>query len=944
MLHATFLALLRGVRRRNSAGGSARPYRFAPALYALEPREVPAVFAFSAGGSLAVFGDNADNAVTVSRTAAGAILVNGGAVKVIGVAPTVANTTSVSLFGLGGNDALALDETNGALPRALLFGGAGNDALTGGSGSDLLFGQAGDDTLLGKGGADALFGGAGNDSLLGGTGDDQVFGEAGNDTMVWNPGEGSDLNEGGAGFDTVVNNGGDGDEVYTVVANGPRVRLDRVSTAPFSLDIGTSESLVVNLNGGNDALTAGNGLAPLIKLTVDGGEGNDTITGGDGDDLLLGGNGNDLITGGRGSDVALMGAGDDTFVWNPGDNSDVVEGQAGADTLLFNGSNVGEKIDLSANGSRLRFTRDVGNVGIDANAVEAVTFNALGGSDIITVNDLTGTGVAAVNLNLSGTPGGTAGDDQADTVIVNGSNAAEVIDVRGAGTSATVSGLPPLVNLTGTDAGDALTVRGNGGDDGIGAATLATPLQLTLDGGAGNDALVGSNAADLLIGGDGNDTITGNRGNDTALMGAGDDTFVWNPGDASDVVEGQAGSDKLLFFGSNAGENFDFSANGSRVRFTRDVGNVTIDMAGVERTEVRALGGADNVVVGDLTGTDLTAVELSLRGPNGGGDGQIDAVTVNGTQGNDAFGAAGDAGGLRVFGLHTAVTIFDQDPALDRLTLNGLGGNDALDARSLRADSVQLALNGGDGDDLFTGSDGNDLITGGRGSDVALMGAGDDTFVWNPGDNSDVVEGQAGRDELLFNGSNVGEKIDLSANGSRLRFTRDVGAVTMDTNAVEAVTFNALGGSDLITVNDLTGTGVTDVNLNLSGTIGGTAGDAQADTVIVTGTAGDDAVTVAGDGAGTRVSGLSATVSITGVEPANDRLVINALAGDDVIDASGLSIDGASLIVNGGAGDDVIIGGDGNDTITGGDGDDVLIGGPGNDLLDGGAGDNILIP
>ena len=43
-----------------------------------------------------------------------------------------------------------------------------------------------------------------------------------------------------------------------------------------------------------------------------------------------------------------------------------------------------------------------------------------------------------------------------------------------------------------------------------------------------------------------------------------------------------------------------------------------------------------------------------------------------------------------------------------------------------------------------------------------------------------------------------------------------------------------------------------------------------------------------------------------------------------------------------GAGDDVLIGGAGNDVLLG-DGDDVLIGGPGTDVLDGGAGDNILI-
>ena len=244
-----------------------------------------------------------DDIITVSRDAAGRILINGGAVAVQGGQPTVANTTLIQVFGQAGNDTIALDETNGALPAAELFGGDGNDTLTGGSGNDMLFGQAGNDTLLGKGGNDLLFGGAGNDTLTGGAGDDQVFGEAGNDRMIWNPGDGTDLFEGGDGTDTAEVNGGNGAEVFTITANGSRVRFDRTSPAPFSLDIGTTENLVVNANGGDDVITAGNGLANLIQLTIDGGAGNDTITGGDGNDTLLGGDGNDLITGGRGNDT-----------------------------------------------------------------------------------------------------------------------------------------------------------------------------------------------------------------------------------------------------------------------------------------------------------------------------------------------------------------------------------------------------------------------------------------------------------------------------------------------------------------------------------------------------------------------------------------------------------------------------------------------------------------
>ena len=151
---------------------------------------------------------------------------------VTGAHATVATTRLIQAFGQDGNDNISLDEANGALPKANLFGGNGNDTVTGGSGADQLFGQADNDTLLGKGGDDLLFGGNGDDTLTGGVGDDQVFGEADDDRMIWSPGEGSDFNEGGAGQDTVEINGGNGAEVFTATANGTRVRFDRITPGP----------------------------------------------------------------------------------------------------------------------------------------------------------------------------------------------------------------------------------------------------------------------------------------------------------------------------------------------------------------------------------------------------------------------------------------------------------------------------------------------------------------------------------------------------------------------------------------------------------------------------------------------------------------------------------------------------------------------------------------
>ena len=316
------------------------------------------------------------------------------------------------------------------------------------------------------------------------------------------------------------------------------------------------------------------------------------------------------------------------------------------------------------------------------------------------MNDLTGTDVVSIDTDLAGAIGGATGDAQADTIIVNGTNGDDIVDVVGAGTSASVIGLPAQVNITNSEgANDALVLNTLGGDDSVTATSLpAGVIKLTVDGGALNDTLLGSQGADTFLGGGGNDFVFGDNGNDLALMGANDDVFQWDPGDGNDTFEGQDGTDTMLFFGSGADENVDIVANGGRVLFLRNVANVVMDLDDVEAVDFRALGGADNVVVGDLSGTDLVNTGLDLRGPNGGGDGAADTVTANGTNGADVFGASGDAGGVNVFGLHTAVNIFFQEQANDRLTLNGLGGDDVVNAASLEADGIQLTMNGGLGD------------------------------------------------------------------------------------------------------------------------------------------------------------------------------------------------------------------------------------------------------
>jgi Ca2+-binding RTX toxin-like protein len=858
-------------------------------------------------GELSVFGDSLDNSVDVSRDQAGAILVNGGAVEVAGGTPTVANTARIQAFGLDGDDAISLNENNGALPAANLFGGEGNDTLQGGSGADQLFGQGDNDTLLGRGGVDLLFGGEGNDTLTGGDADDQMFGQGGDDRLIWNPGDDTDLHEGGAGIDTSEVNGGNGAEQFTLTANGERVRFDRLDPAPFAIDIGTTERLVLNMNGGDDSFSATGNLAALISVTVDGGAGNDRILGSNGGDVLLGGEGNDFIDGQQGADVAFLGAGDDVFQWDPGDGSDVVEGQDGRDSMLFNGSAASEIFAVSANGGRALFTRNVGNIVMDLNDVEHIDLLALGGDDTVNIGDLTATDVREIDVNLAeqtvgadnvvlqaratGTDfafrNGTGGllaegtgaivrvmnagaedlvlangaVDAGDEFKIDGDAAGENFRVSAVGTDVIVEGLAARVGIRNAAlAADDVVINGNAGDDTFEVTGNVAPLaQLVFDGGAGNDRMLGGNGNDVLLGGDGDDFIDGQQGADAAFMGAGDDVFQWDPGDGSDVVEGQAGTDTLLFNGSAANEAFNIAANGQRERFTRDVGNIVMDIDGIERIEAHA-------------------------------------------------GA----------------------------------GNDTIDASGLPAGRATLSLFADDGDDTVTGSAGVDFINGGRGADTVSMGAGNDRFQWNPGEGSDVIDGQAGFDTHEFNGAAAAENFALQANGNRVLLTRNVGNIVMDQDNIESVEIAALGGADNVQIGDLRATDVREVHVNFAGAAGGTTGDGVADAASVTGGSHREFITVRSTGDDLVVNGLAAQTRLANLD-AGDAASIDGGAGSDVINASAVSAGVARLSLLGGAGNDTLFAGRGGMTLAGGAGNDLLVGNSGNDVLNAGAGQDLLI-
>jgi Ca2+-binding RTX toxin-like protein len=346
---------------------------------------------------------------------------------------------------------------------------------------------------------------------------------------------------------------------------------------------------------------------------------------------------------------------------------------------------------------------------------------------------------------------------------------------------------------------------------------------------------------------------------------------------ATGIVAGQGSAARTI----NAGAAAQLLKHGQFVDASLGDGVLTVEGSNAsDRIALRLLAGQPGILqvdVGDDGSADFSfarreIAQIAVDAGNGGDSVRIDEsngvfgdtipTTIDGGNGNDRLvGGAGDE------------------------TVRGGNGNDTLA--------------GGSGPEKLFGGNGNDSIDGNRGNDVAFMGNGDDTFIWDPGDGSDTVEGQNGEDTMRFNGAAIAERVDLTANGSRLKFFRDVASITMDTAGIERVDFNALGGPDVVTVNDLTGTDVSDVNVDLADTLGGATGDGQPDRVAVNATNGNDTIDVSGDAGGVEVSGLVPTVRVLHSEAANDRLEINTLAGNDTVDSAGLAAGVIQLFVDG---------------------------------------------
>jgi Ca2+-binding RTX toxin-like protein len=248
------------------------------------------------------------------------------------------------------------------------------------------------------------------------------------------------------------------------------------------LDPRTFDSVSVDLRAGDDDFrTLSGGSLADVPQTIKtgagddaavGGAANDVLMGGSGEDLLLGGAGTDLVYGGRGSDFVnggvgtdteVLGSGDDTAAWNPGEGNDAISGGRGRDTLAFNGSNGDELMSLTADGTSAVFLRSPGTIRMDLDGVERLDLATLGGADAVTIGDLSGTALTVADIDLSSAVG--TGDAKVDTVVVNGTERADRVDVAARAGSVDVTGLTGETVVTGGEPTDRLAIDTFEGDD-----------------------------------------------------------------------------------------------------------------------------------------------------------------------------------------------------------------------------------------------------------------------------------------------------------------------------------------------------------------------------------------------------------------------------------------------------------------------------------------------
>lgn len=740
-----------------------------------------------------------------------------------------------------------------------------------------------------------------------------------------------------------------------------------VVSAPSYTDITDG---VVDGTGGDDLIEPGfqdaqantvDRDAPTSKDdSIDAGDGQDTVIAGDGDDTVLGGADDDLIFGDN-ADSGDFGGTLGNFTLSAANISDSGAGTGGpvgqfatydsvattdtgtvvqmrvtvvgvddpnmdvdlADSIGLNGDSAvaaGTGVTFrfeffdQATGEPIRLDgaltfRDTDTIPESVSAASSdVTGLALSGNP---ATNLTATATAdTLNAGSDGTSSGFADENHWAQLLFEGQSSMDFTMTSRAGFTAYGFGSFEFTNAP--------------------VITASTPVTMNdlLDGGIGDDTILGSDGVDLLSGGDGNNSLTGGAGDDTFVAGVGADTF-----------SGDSGLDII-----------DYSASGSAV---------SVDLA----TNTLSGGDAANdVIVGGINGVTGSDFNDTLTGFDGSG---ADFTNVlDGGTGDDHIILADGFGNDTITGGKTGETVGDT------LDLSALTGPTTVDLTSAnpKADSIR---------------DGTSTATFSKIENITL-GSGIDTLVLADESGSDAVRSFTAPTD---NGDGTfagGDQLDVSGLqdlGGNAVNTADV-VVSGDTDGNAVLSFP---GGETLTLIGVVPAAVSNpaalaaMGIPLAGPVDGTAGadlintyylgDPEGDLIDANDAAdgsNDDTVLAGGGndsidsglgndlvfgGAGDEIAGEGDRINFSAI---STPLTINFTAPEVGTITDGLSVTEFSEIerfqmgtgsdtVFGSDGVEEIIGNYGNDSILAGDGNDTVFSGFDSDYVEGGAGDYSLV-
>jgi Ca2+-binding RTX toxin-like protein len=781
-----------------------------------------------------------------------------------------------------------------------LIGMAGDDNVDLLDGNDLFSGLGGNDRVKGGAGDDSISGGDGDDTLIGGTGSNILNGDDGRDRFIIG-------GETAFAFN-LISGGGDLDVVdASLVAHAMRFEAAAGGADPqVSITNRATGTQLAVTTGVEHWLGGGFGdvfnFASLsANLIVDAGAGNDEIVGGSEGDLLLGSDGDDRLVGNGGPNTLLGGAGNDALAIGRG--YDTASGGDGLDTVELGGMATGAWV----------------------NGFEDGGFEVSAGWTVV----------------------------------------ASVTEVE---------------RLVGSAFGDELNFT-------------FTTVALTLDGGGGDDYVVGGTAVDRLNGGEGNDVLDGGFGADLIFGDGGDDRLVIaNLGDGSwDMMDGGSGHD--VIDGRDSPTPLWVDKNYFEPRVWVGQGNAWTTIAHAVEIEGFIGSAHDDYVF-------LSSMDSALTLDGGGGNdfivgGQRDDLIqggsgddyLRGEEGDDLLdgGDGHDQVGLSfTFSYSGSVDITFQEnwDGTPWVITHDYGTDTVINVESMLIYGSHFddRIAGGAGDDWLDGQDGDDLLAGGEGDDELFGNWGSDWL--NGGEGNDVLEGMGMGADLLFgeggddrlvmtdvtdgaadtlNGGSGHDVIDAREAWRALYFESGAGGSVMTilrkddwTTVATAEEVEAIIGSaydDSIYAHSMTGAMVLDGGGGDDLIVAGGGND------LVYGGAGDDWLRGWGNadvldgGDGQDTVGVSFGYSQVGVDftfqenSSGTPWTVTSWEGTHtVVNVEAVTFGGSPYAdrATGGAGDDQFEGGDGDDRLVGGAGDDRLFGYDGADVLHGGLGADLL--